>query len=99
VFVVAQALRFWTIASLGERWNVRVWVVPGMAPVRTGPYRFFPHPNYLAVVAELIAGPMMFGAWRTALAIGIANAAALTVRLRVEERALAEAFPHEPARR
>jgi len=93
VFVLAQALRFWAIATLAERWNVRVWVVPGLPPVRSGPYRFFPHPNYLAVVAELVAGPMMFGAWRTALVIGIANAAALAVRLRVEERALAEASP------
>jgi methyltransferase len=99
VFVLAQALRVWAIASLGERWNVRVWVVPGLAPVRSGPYRFLSHPNYVAVVAELVAGPMMFGAWRTALAIGIANAAALTVRLRVEERALAEASPPSPTTR
>src|SRR5213075_1773243 len=95
LFLAAQALRFWAVASLGERWNVRVWVIPGLAPVRDGPYRFLSHPNYVAVVVELLAGPMIFGAWRTALAIGIANALALAVRIRVEERALAEAAPRE----
>ena len=91
LFIAAQALRFWAIASLGERWSVRVWVLPGLAPVRDGPYRWLRHPNYVAVTAELLAGPMMFGAWRTALIIGIANAVALAVRIPVEERALAEA--------
>lgn len=93
LFLAAQALRAWSMASLGERWNVRVWVVPGLPPVRSGPYRFLSHPNYFAVVLELLAGPMMFGAWRTALVIGVANAAALSLRVRVEERALTEASP------
>jgi len=29
----AQALRYWAVASLGDRWNVRVIVVPGEPPV------------------------------------------------------------------
>jgi methyltransferase len=89
--IAAQALRLWSMTALGEHWSVRVLVVPGAARIRRGPYRFLAHPNYLAVVVELIAAPLMFGAWRTAVAIGAINAVALGVRIRCEDRALAEA--------
>ena len=60
-WLAAQALRYWAVATLGERWNVRVYVLPGVPLVTRGPYRFLRHPNYVAVVVELIAGPLMFG--------------------------------------
>jgi len=87
----AQALRFAAIHALGDRWNVRIWTVPGEPRVRRGLYRWLRHPNYLAVIIELMAGPMLFGAWRTAFAISTLNALALRVRIRAEEAALAEA--------
>jgi len=90
-WVVAQALRQFSMAQLGDRWTARVWVVPGEARVSRGLYRWFPHPNYLGVIVELLAGPMMFGAWRTALALSTINAIALARRLRAEERALRRA--------
>ena len=90
-WLAAQALRVWAIRSLGDFWNVRVWVVPGMRPVRTGPYRFLRHPNYLAVVLELATAPLMFGAWRTALVASALNAVALATRIRVEEAAIGRA--------
>jgi methyltransferase len=86
--VLAQALRWWTIATLGDRWTTKVIVLPGAAPVTHGPYRFLRHPNYLAVVVELAALPLVCGAWRTALAFSVANAVVLTLRIRAEERAL-----------
>ncbi len=89
LWLAAQALRYAAIRALGERWNVRVWVIPGAPLVRSGPYRFLRHPNYVAVAVELIAGSMLFGAWRTALAASLWNAIALSVRIRTEERALA----------
>jgi methyltransferase len=92
----AQALRYAAIRALGDRWNVRVFVVPGAAPVRSGVYRFLRHPNYLAVVVELVAAPMILGAWRTALAVSALNAVALIVRVRAEEEALRRAVG-EPA--
>ena len=49
-FAAATALRWWVIATLGERWSTRVLVLPGAPPVRGGPYRWLRHPNYLAVV-------------------------------------------------
>ncbi len=87
---LAQALRYWAIATLGPRWNVRVIVVPGLPVVVDGPYRWLRHPNYLAVVLEGIALPLIHGAYLTALVFSVANAALLRVRIRVEERALAE---------
>jgi methyltransferase len=85
----SQALRWWCIATLGRQWNTRVIVVPGLPLVRSGPYRLLPHPNYVAVVVEGVALPLVHGAWRTATVFSLANAALLTVRLRVESRALA----------
>lgn len=86
----AQALRFWSMRALGPRWNVRVIVVPGMPAVATGPYRFLKHPNYLAVVLEGFAIPLVHTAWMTAVAFSFLDAWLLKVRIRCEERALAE---------
>jgi len=91
LWLVAQVLRYSAMRALGARWNVFVWVVPGMAPVRSGPYLWLRHPNYLAVVMEFIAAPMLFGAWRTAIVARGLNALALTVRIRCENRALQRA--------
>lgn len=53
MFVAAKALKYWAIASLGERWTFRVLVPPGSAPTERGPYRWINHPNYVAVAGEL----------------------------------------------
>jgi methyltransferase len=87
--VASQALRWWCIATLGRRWNTRVIVVPGLPLVRSGPYRWFSHPNYVAVVVEGVALPLVHAAWVTALVFTVANAVLLAVRLRVENTALA----------
>ena len=91
--IAAQALRWWCIATLGHRWNTRVIVVPGLPLVTSGPYRWFAHPNYVAVVVEGVALPMVHAAWVTALVFTVANAFLLAVRLRVENEALAGAAP------
>ena len=89
--VLAQGLRWWCIATLGDRWTTRVVVVPGLPLVRRGPYRLLRHPNYLAVVVEGFALPLVHSAWLTAMAFTAANAVLLVVRIRVEDAALAEA--------
>ena len=86
----AQSLRYWAIASLGPRWNVRVIVTPGDPVVTSGPYRWLRHPNYLAVVIEGFAIPLIHGAWISAALFSALNAWLLRVRIRVEESALAE---------
>ncbi|MFE2492339.1 isoprenylcysteine carboxyl methyltransferase family protein [Streptomyces mirabilis] len=94
----AQALRWWCIGTLGPRWNTRVMVVPGLPLVTSGPYRLLRHPNYVAVVAEGVALPLVHTAWVTAAVFTVLNAALLTVRIRCENRALATATaPTTPA--
>lgn len=90
--VAAQLLRYWAISTLGERWNTRIVIVPGAPPVVGGPYRYVRHPNYVAVVIELFALPLIHGAWWTAVVFSVANAALLTVRIRAEEQALGAAY-------
>jgi len=90
--VGAQGLRWWCVTTLGRQWNTRVIVVPGLALVRAGPYRWLRHPNYLAVVIEGIALPLVHAAWVTALAFTVLNAVLLLrFRIPAEERALASA--------
>jgi methyltransferase len=88
--LASQALRCWCIVTLGPRWNTRVIVVPGLPPVRSGPYRWLAHPNYVAVVVEGLALPLLHACWVTAVAFTVLNAALLTVRVRVENAALAD---------
>ena len=95
--VIAQALRYWSIWTLRERWNVRVIVVPGDSVVTRGPYRLVRHPNYLAVAIEGVALPLVYTAWLTALVFTIANAVLLAVRIGCEERALARYTDYEAA--
>jgi len=91
VWLAAQGLRVAAVRALGERWNVRIVVVPGEPPVSRGIYRWLAHPNYLAVALEFVSAPTMFGAWRTAGAFSALNALAMAVRIPAEERALREA--------
>jgi len=91
LWLAAQALRITAIGTLGERWNVRIVVLPGEPPVERGIYRWLPHPNYVAVALEFVAAPLMFGAWRTALGGSLLNAVAMAVRIPAEERALRRA--------
>lgn len=87
--LAAQALRWWCITTLGRRWNTRVIVLPGLPLVAGGPYRWLRHPNYLAVVIEGIALPLVHTAWVTALAFTALNAVLLLrFRIPAEERAL-----------
>lgn len=102
LFVAAQGLRYWAIRSLGRRWNTRVLVLPSKAPLVGGPYGFIRHPNYLAVVIELAAVPLMVGAVWTAAAASVLNLLLLKlIRIPCEEKALAwaEAASPPPATR
>jgi methyltransferase len=91
VTVAANVLRWWCIATLGTRWTARVIVLPRAPLVRSGPYRRFSHPNYVAVIIEGFALPLTGSAWITACAFTVLNAALMTVRVRCETRALAAA--------
>lgn len=88
LLAASQALRWWCISTLGRQWNTRVLVVAGAGRVDGGPYRLLPHPNYIAVVVEGAALPLVHTAWITALAFSVCNAALLAHRIRIEDRAL-----------
>jgi len=89
VLAGAEGLRYWAISTLGPRWNTRILVLPGAPLVSDGPYRFMRHPNYIAVALELLSVPLIFGAWITAAAASVLNAALLIgIRIPAEERAL-----------
>ncbi len=93
LFGAAKALKYWAIASLGERWSFKVRVLPGRPLVRTGPYRHVDHPNYVAVVGEFAGMAMMMGAGLTGPVMLAAFGAALWARVRFENRCLRPDLP------
>jgi methyltransferase len=88
---LATGLRYWVISTLDGRWTTRILVLPGASPVTGGPYRFLRHPNYLAVITEIFALPLVHTAWLTAIVFSLLNGILLRVRIRAEEAALARA--------
>lgn len=88
VFLVGQGLRLAAMSALGERWTVKVITLPGAPAVDRGIFRWLRHPNYLGVVLEIAALPLIHGAWLTALVWSAANALLLVLRIRAEEQAL-----------
>jgi methyltransferase len=92
IVLAAQSLRWWCIATLGRRWNTKIVVIPGLPLVTGGPYRWLRHPNYVAVIAEGVALPLVHTAWLTSLSFTIANAWLLRIRINAENTALATAL-------
>ena len=88
----AQFLRYWVIFTLRSQWNTRIIVFPDAKPVTSGPFRFARHPNYLAVAIEVVAVPLIGGAWVTAIVFSLGNAILLMVRIPAEERALGQSY-------
>lgn len=90
LLLALQPLRYWVMRTLGRYWNTKILIVPGGRRVGGGPFRFLRHPNYAVVSLEIAAAPLAVGAWRTALAFTVLNAALLLgLRIPAENRALA----------
>ena len=90
VFIALQAFRMWILATLGPRWTTRIIVLPGQPLVASGPYRYFSHPNYAVVAAEIAVLPLALHLPLLALIFTLLNAAVLVVRIRAEARALSD---------
>jgi methyltransferase len=88
LFGLLQIGRGWVLATLGSRWTTRIVVVPGAPLVRSGPYRFLSHPNYLIVAGEILVLPLAFGLPLYAAVFSVLNALALWVRIRAENAGL-----------
>ena len=87
--IVSQILRWWCVATLGKRWNTRIVIVPNLPRITSGPYKYLSHPNYVAVVVEGFALPMVGFSWVTATVFTALNIPLLIVRIRAENKALA----------
>lgn len=88
IFVIAQIARGWCIFSLGKFWNTKIIVIPKLALIRKGPYKYVKHPNYIIVLIELIVIPLMFGLYVTALLFPFFHLLLLTIRIPKEDAAL-----------
>jgi methyltransferase len=88
LLVASKALKYWAIANLGDRWTFKVLVLPGVPLVRTGPYQYVDHPNYIAVFGELAGMALLMSAWISGPIMTVLFGIALRTRLRIETRAL-----------
>ena len=89
VFALAKTIKYWAIATLGERWKFRVLVPPDSSRILSGPYRFMRHPNYLGVMGELAGMALMAQAPIAGTLSIVIFGILIAGRIRVEERALA----------
>jgi methyltransferase len=92
IFIAGQLLRLSAMRALGERWTVKIMTVPGATLVDSGPFRHLRHPNYLGVILEIAALPLIHGAWLTALVFTFANGLLLRARVEAEDRALVQSI-------
>lgn len=86
--LAAMAARVWVMSSLGRFWTTRIITLPGAALVRSGPYRWLRHPNYMVVTAEIALLPLTFGAWQVAVVFSALNGALLAHRIAVENETI-----------
>lgn len=91
IFLLAQVLRVWCLASLGKFWNTKIIILPGAEVVQKGPYKLIRHPNYVIVCTEILVLPLLFQAYFTAILFTLLNIVILSIRIPAEERALREA--------
>ena len=88
LFLASNGIRLWVVRTLGVRWSVQVMDAARLGVITTGPFRYVRHPNYAAVILEMISLPLIHTAWITALATSAAYSFALTKRIVAEERVL-----------
>ncbi|MCY8855740.1 isoprenylcysteine carboxyl methyltransferase family protein [Bacillus atrophaeus] len=88
--ILVQGVRYWALLSLGAHWNTKILVVPDAELIKKGPYKWLKHPNYAVVMVEIVLLPLLYGAYWTLILFTILNAFMLSVRIRVEDKALRE---------
>jgi methyltransferase len=89
IFLLAKLVKYWAIATLGDRWTFRVLVPPGSVRTVAGPYRRMRHPNYVAVAGELVGVALAMHARYSGPVATTAFVCLMLRRVSIEERALA----------
>src|SRR5665647_2704926 len=87
-YFLLLTFKIWIIASLGKFWNTRIYHIPNLPLIKRGPYKFFKHPNYAVVIAEIAVIPMIFHLYITAIVFTLLNLIVLFVRIKEENKAL-----------
>jgi protein-S-isoprenylcysteine O-methyltransferase Ste14 len=93
--VAGIGLRAWSIAALGRFFQYQIEIQPGHRVVTTGPYRYVRHPSYTAIALGLVGIALASGDVFSLLAVAVLGGLGLAVRIRAEERQLAEALGDE----
>ena len=88
LLILSTGLRWWVIRTMSEHWNIQVMSSAKLGVVVDGPFRWVRHPNYVAVFVELIALPLIYSAWITALTGAAIHAWILSHRIKTEESVL-----------
>ena len=88
LYFLFLAFKIWIIFSLGKFWNTKIYHIPDMPLIKKGPYKYFKHPNYFVVVAEIAIIPLIFHLYFTAIIFSVLNAIMLFVRIRAENKVL-----------
>ena len=86
--ISAAGIRLWVIGTLRRRWTVRAVVPTDLQVVTDGPYRWIRHPNYVALILEFAALPLIGGAYLCAVTLSAVNGALLWRRIAAEESLL-----------
>jgi methyltransferase len=86
--ISAACLRLWVIATLRRWWTVRAVVPADLRVSAEGPYRWIRHPNYVALILEFAALPLVAGAYFCAVSLSAVNGALLWRRIAAEESLL-----------
>lgn len=87
-YFMLLAFKAWIIASLGKFWNTKILRIQNFPLVKNGPYKYFKHPNYIVVIAEIAVIPLIFHLYFTAVIFSLLNAIILMVRIKEENKAL-----------
>lgn len=94
-FILLQFGRAWVIVTLGKFWNTKIFRIKKRPLVKTGPYKYSKHPNYIIVVLEIISLPLIFDLYFTAAVFTVWNAIMLTIRIKEENKALNLQYPNK----
>jgi protein-S-isoprenylcysteine O-methyltransferase Ste14 len=92
IVIAGLAFAVWARAYLGSNWSGTVTVKESHDLVRGGPYAIVRHPIYTGLLVAILGTAIVSGEWRGLVAFCFLTAA-YVLKLRREERFMAESFP------